>query len=146
MSVDVQAELYIDRSREKVAAVMFDPKSEMSWIGGLTNVFPLTPGMLTKGSRVERVGDFLGKRFSSVAVVLRDEPGSMLELSADEPFEMKMKYQLTDVDNRTKVSIRVQSVGDIDFQLPAVLLNESVLKKITGDLERLKKHVEAISK
>lgn len=124
---------------------MLDPKSEMAWIGGLTNVFPLTPGMLAKGSRVERVGSFLSKSFSSIVVVTRDEPGSMVELSADEPFEMKIRYQLTDVDTGTKASIRIQSVGDIDFQLPAAVLNESVLKKISADLDRLKKHVETIA-
>jgi hypothetical protein len=145
MSVDVKADVYIARRRKEVAALMFDPKSEMIWIGGLSNVFPLTPGSLKKGSRVERVGEFLSKRFSAIVVVTRDEPDSMLELSADEPFEMKIRYGLADEDGGTRASIRVQSIGDIDFQMPAILLRDSVLKKIKSDLERLKKSLEMSS-
>jgi hypothetical protein len=144
MSVDAKAEVYIDRARKDVAAIMFDPKCERIWIGGLLNVFPLTPGMLTKGARVERVGDFLSKRFSAIVVVLRDDPESMVELSVNEPFEMKVRYQLTDVNGGTNALIRVQSIGEIEFQLPASMLNAAVAKKITEDLGRLKKHVEIV--
>jgi hypothetical protein len=91
------------------------------------------------------VGEFLSKRFSAIVVVTRDEPDSMLELSADEPFEMKIRYGLADEDGGTRASIRVQSIGDIDFQMPAILLRDSVLKKIKSDLERLKKSLEMSS-
>jgi len=75
MSVDAHAEVTIDRLRKDVAAVMFDPRCDKLWIGGLVNAFPLTAGLLRKGSRVEHGGDFLSKRFSSMIVVTMDKPG-----------------------------------------------------------------------
>lgn len=143
MSVDAQAEVLIERPRKDVAAVMFDPKCDKLWIGGLVNVFPLTPGLLRKDSRVEHVGDFLNKRFSAMILVTKDEPGRMLEMSANEPFELKIRYQLDDVDGGgTKAKVRVQSIGEVEYQLPAALLNKAVSEKITNDLKKLKKHME----
>jgi len=69
MSVDAKGEIIISRSREKVAAFMFDPKHDKLWIGGLKNVFPLTPGLLEKGAKVERVGDFQPRLRKSLAAV-----------------------------------------------------------------------------
>ena len=51
MSVDAKAEIVIERPRSDVAKIMFDPKCDVLWIGGLKNVFPLTPGTLNAESR-----------------------------------------------------------------------------------------------
>jgi hypothetical protein len=48
MSVDVRAEVLIERPHEKVAEVMFNPKSDKIWMTGLTIVFPLTAGNFCK--------------------------------------------------------------------------------------------------
>ena len=63
MSVDAKAEIVIERPRSEVAKIMFDPKCDTLWIGGLSNVFPQAGGSLKKGSRVDRVGSFLGRQF-----------------------------------------------------------------------------------
>ena len=107
MSVDAKAEVVIASPREKVAAVMFDPKCDKLWIGGLKNVFPQTPGLLAKGSRVERVGDFLNRGYSAIVIVVNTRPNEFVELSSDEPFEMKVRYDLADVDGGTKVKLRI---------------------------------------
>jgi len=142
MSVDVQAEVLIERSREAVAGIMFNPKCDKLWIGGLSNVFPLTPGNLKKGAKVERIGDFLNRRFSSMLLVLRDEPEKMVELSANEPFEMKIRYELLDVPGGTIAKIRIQSIGEMLFQMPATLISRAVSDNINRDLKKLKKHLE----
>ncbi|MGH9819238.1 MAG: SRPBCC family protein, partial [Pyrinomonadaceae bacterium] len=112
MSVDVKAQTIIARPRAQVAELMFDPKSEMIWIGGMKNVFPQSPGNLAKGARMERRGTMAGLEFVSEMLVTNDEPGTMLELSGTEPFEMKIRYNLEDADGGTSVKIRVQSIGD----------------------------------
>jgi hypothetical protein len=143
MSVDAKAEIVIARSREDVASMMFDPKSEKLWISGLKNVFPLTPGLLAKGSKVNRVGDFLNRRYSANVLVLDAEPNKYVILSSDEPFEMKVRYDLDDADGGTKVKLRVQSIGENEYkQIPASLFAKAVNEAINTDLASLKKHLE----
>lgn len=142
MSVDVKAEVVIERPRADVAGVMFNPKCDTIWIGGLTNVFPLTPGSLKKGSQVERVGTFMGRGFSAMVDVMRDVPEESVDLTINEPFEMKVRYELKDVPEGTLAKIRLQGMpGDL-FQMPASQLSKAIQENITSDLKKLKKHVE----
>ncbi len=142
MSVDVRAEVLINSPRETVAEIMFNPKCDMIWMTGLTRVFPQTAGNLAKGSKVEHVGSFLGRAFSRVALVIRADSQNMLEMSADEPFAMKIKYELKDSDEGTKVKIQVQSVAELEFPMPASIVSKSMKEKIEADLKKLKKHLE----
>lgn len=142
MSVDVKAEVVIERPRTDVAGVMFNPKCDTIWIGGLTHVFPLTPGSLKKGSQVERVGTFIGRGFSAMVDVMRDVPEESIDLTINEPFEMKVRYELKDVPEGTLAKIRLQGMpGDL-FQMPASQLSKAIQENITSDLQKLKKHVE----
>lgn len=142
MSVDVKAEVVIERPRADVAGVMFNPKCDTIWIGGLTHVFPLTPGSLKKGSQVERVGTFMGRGFSAMVDVMRDLPEESIDLTINEPFEMKVRYELKDVPEGTLAKIRLQGMpGDL-FQMPASQLSKAIHENITSDLQKLKKHVE----
>lgn len=143
MSVDVQAETVIDRRREDVAKLMFNPKSEPIWIEGLNQVFPQSAGQLAKGSRLERRGRMAGLEFVSDVVVTKDEPDRMLEFSSPEPFEMKIRYDLGDVPAGTSVRIRIQSIGDtVHIAMPPAILSKKVREGIEADLKKLKKHLE----
>src|SRR5262249_52559533 len=143
MSVDAKAEIVIARSREEVASIMFDPKCDKLWIGGLKHVFPQTSGLLKKGAKVERVGDFLNRRYSANVLVINAEPNKFVELSSDEPFEMKVRYELADADGGTRVKLRVQSVGENEYrQVPATLFAKAVNEAVQSDLASLKKHLE----
>src|SRR6476660_3591428 len=122
MSVDAKAEVLIARPREEVASVMFDPKCDKLWIGGLKNVFPQSSGLLKKGSKVERVGDFLNRRYSANVLVIEAEPNKFIELSSDEPFEMKVTYELADEGEATRVLLRIQSIGENEYKkMPAAI-------------------------
>lgn len=142
MSVDVRAEVLIERPRDAVAEIMFNPKCDMIWMTGLTRVFPMSPGNLAKGAKVEHVGSFLGRGFSRVALVTKSESNALLEMSADEPFAMKIRYELKDADDGTKVKIQVQSVAELEFPMPASLVSKAAKEKIDADLKKLKKHME----
>ena len=140
MSVDAKAEIVIERPRSDVAKIMFDPKCDVLWIGGLKNVFPLTPGTLKKDSLVNRVGNFLGRDYSAKLLVVRDEPDKMLELASDEPFEMKIKYDLKDAEGGTQVSVRIQGIVDHQYQVPPAVFGKMVTEAIATDLKKLKRH------
>lgn len=142
MSVDVKADVVIERPRSEVARFLCDPKNDVIWIGAINNSFPQTAGSLKKGSRVEHVGTFAGRGFSSIREVMYDEPETRLDLTGTEPFEMKIRYDLGDADGGTRVAIRIQSVGDILFQMPPAVLSKKVLDDLTADLAKLKKHLE----
>ncbi len=145
MAVDVADEIAITATRAEVAAVMFDPKFDKVWISGVVNSFPRSPGKLTMGSKVERVADFLNKRYSAVFDVIRAEPDSLVEMSADEPFQLKVTYRLRDsTDSETIAEIHVKSVGEVPFSMPAPLLAKAVGGMISRDLKRLKKLVEEL--
>lgn len=142
MSVDVKAEVLIGRPREAVASVMFNPKYDRVWILGISKSFPLDLGNLRKGMRVEHIGEFMKRRFSTILTVTHDIPDQMVEISVDEPFPMRVKYELKDHAEGTLASIRVQSVGEIPFKTTASILSKAVREKIETELRRLKRHCE----
>lgn len=142
MSVDAKAEIVIERPRSEVAKIMFDPKCDTLWIGGLSNVFPQSSGMLQKNSRVDRVGNFMGRHFSAQVLVIKDEPEKMLELSSDEPFQSKMKYHLEDVEGGTKVKLHLTGFVDDQYTIPPAVFGKSVTAALNDDLKRLKRHAE----
>jgi hypothetical protein len=142
MSVDAKAEIVIERPRSEVAKIMFDPKCDKLWISGLKNVFPLTSGLLKKGSRVNRDGNFAGREYSAQMLVVKDEPEKMLELTSDEPFELKTKYELEDVDGGTKVKLRLQGIVEHQYKMPPTVFNKLVSESLNEDLKRLKRHAE----
>lgn len=142
MSVDAKAEILIERPRSEVAKIMFDPKCDVLWVGGLKNSFPMSAGALKKDSLVNRVGNFLGRDYSAKLLVVRDEPEKTLEFASDEPFEMKIKYDLTDAENGTKVTLRMQGIVEHQYQVPPAVFGKMVTEAITNDLKKLKRHAE----
>ncbi|MEP6849492.1 MAG: hypothetical protein ABI999_11600 [Acidobacteriota bacterium] len=143
MSVDVKGETVINRPRADVAEFMFDPKSETIWLEGVRQVFPQSAGNLVKGVRLERRGTMAGLDYVSEVVVTNEDPGKMLEFSSPEPFEMKIRYNLSDADSGTSVQIRVQSIGDTSrISMPPSILSGKVRDGIESDLKKLKKHLE----
>lgn len=142
MSVDAKAEIVIERPRSEVAKIMFDPKCDVLWIGGLKKVFPMSPGTLKKDSQVNRVGNFLGREYSAKLLVVRDEPEKLLEFASDEPFEMKIRYDLSDAENGTQVELRLQGIVDHQYQVPPAVFGKMVTEAISNDLKKLKRHAE----
>jgi hypothetical protein len=55
---------------------------------------------------------------------------------------MKIRYELADSDEGTVAKIRIQSIGENEYQIPPAALNRAVNEWITNDLKRLKQRVE----
>ena len=144
MAVDVNAQILIKRTPEEVAALMFNPKRDRLWIRGLNEVYPMESGLYKKGAKVERVGTFLGKYFSAKMLVTKFEANKFVQIYADEPFEMSIRYSLTETDDGTSVKLTIVSIAEIPFKTPISVLSKKVRETIEKDLERLKKRLEEV--
>jgi hypothetical protein len=110
---------------------------------GYSKVFPMQAGPLAKGAKIERVGTFLNRQFSAVNYVTAVEDARFVEMTTDEPFAMKMTYELADEgDQETRVRLRIQSFGELRFNLPVPIFKKAVAEKLADEAKRLKKHLE----
>lgn len=142
MAIEVHSEILIERPPETVAEIMFNPKKEKLWIRSLVEVFPMQSGLYEKGSKSERVGDFMSVRYSAKVLALKCEPGKMVELYQDEPFEMKQRYSLREAEGGTVAKVTVVSIGELRFNSPVSILSKKIKDDLEGDLKKLKKLVE----
>jgi Polyketide cyclase / dehydrase and lipid transport len=108
MSVDVAPEIVIFRPRAAVAAYMFDPRNDANWTSGVIESRPLQEGRLGKGSRVERISKFLGRRFGYTYEVVHTDDDRLVEMSVTKPFPMQIRYELEDVPQGTLVRTRLR--------------------------------------
>jgi len=142
MSVDAKAEIVIERTRADVSKVVFDPKSDVIWMSGVSQSFPQTSGLVKKDAKVNRDGTFLGRKFSANVVVVAAEPEKSLKTSSDEPFEMTTTIDLGDAENGTLVKLRVQGIMDGQYKQPPAVVNKSMTELLNEDLKLLKRHLE----
>jgi hypothetical protein len=143
MAIEVRAEILIERSPSEVAAVMFNPKMDKLWIRSLRGVFPMGSGLYEKGAKVERVGDFMNRRYSAKVQVLKCEPAKKVELYLDEPFEMKQRYELVEAEGGTTARITLMSIGELQINSPVTIISRKIEDDLNDDLKNLKKFVEA---
>ena len=138
-SVDVTAELRIERPRAAVAAFMFDPANDRKWTAGLVASRTLTSGPLRVGSQLERTSQFLGRTFSYMIEVLQMDRERFVELRATNPFEMRIRYELEDTPSGTLVRIHAVGAGSGFFRMATPLLAVVARRRIAGDLKRLRR-------
>jgi hypothetical protein len=142
MSTDVRVEVMIQRPRSQVAAFMFDPRNDARWTSGVVAVRPLDEGRLRAGSRVERTARFLGRQFSYLYEVVAAEGDAHVEMTVKEPFPMRIRYQLDELEGGTRASIRAEGDAGGFYKLAAPLLNLMVRRSIGKDLRQLKRCLE----
>ncbi len=142
MAVDVKAEVLIERTPEEVAEVMFNPKLDKLWVGNVSEVYPMKSGLYEQGAKIERVGNFLSKHYSAKLLVTKFTPNKLVQLYADEPFEMNITYNLAPADGGTKTTLQITSIAEIPFNTPIQVLSKKAQEMIEGDLKKLKKHLE----
>ncbi len=142
MALNVKSEVSINRSPEEVAGVMFNPKLDKLWVGGLREVYPRESGLYKMGSKVERIGSFLNKYYSAKLLVTKFEENKFVQIYSDEPFEMNIEYSLEDADGGTKVGLSIASISEIEFNTPISIISKSVQENLDNDLKRLKAHLE----
>ena len=143
MAIDIQTEVVIQRPRDEVAAFMFDPKNDAIWTTGVVECRPLQDGPLRAGARVERVTKFLGRQFGYTYEVVDADERGFVEMKVEQPFPMRIRYELADVPEGTRASIRAQGDATGFFRMAAPFMARMVRRNITNDLETLKEYLEA---
>jgi uncharacterized membrane protein len=147
MSTDVAVTIHVDAPRERVARYALDYTNDPDWIGAITTARLVTDPPFGVGSRVERVGSFLGKRIEYVNEVTELDPDARLVMrSVKAPFPMRVTYEFADDDDGGGGTVmRIRTEGDASgfYRLAAPLLDRAVRRGVRGDLERLKANVEA---
>jgi uncharacterized protein YndB with AHSA1/START domain len=140
---DVTVEQVIAAAPERVAAYAMDPSNDGSWIGALTEVNVLTDGPVGRGTRVERVARFLGRRIEYVNEIEEYDPPRRLAMrSVKAPFPMTVTYEFEPVEGGTRM--RIATGGDASgfYRLAGPLLNRQVERGVASDLKRLKALLE----
>jgi hypothetical protein len=146
MSLDVTATVDIEASPAAVAAVQFDPARDPDWIGGVNRVELITPSPIHEGSKVRRLGGFLGRPIVWLMDVVAFEPDRLVAMHAlESPFPMDVDYSLEPIDGgrRTRARIRIRGEGRGMYGLPSWLMGPMVKRSVQGDLRRLKRIVES---
>ena len=143
MAIDITAEVTIDRKREDVAWFAMYPENDPVWIGGIVEAKMVTEPPFGKGTRVARVAKFMGRRMEYTPEVIGYEPGKLLEMSTDVPFEMTIRYEFEDAGDGTLARIRVQGEGSGFYRLAAPLLARVVKRNVSSDLRTLKRLLES---
>jgi uncharacterized membrane protein len=145
-AIDVRVETTIEAPLEEVAAYVIDHRHDPIWIGGITESDLLGDPPIAVGSRVRRVASFLGKRIEYVNEVTRLDPDRLLEMrSVKSPFPMVVTYTFDGSTTGTRTSVRVQGDPTAWYRIGGPLLARQVRRSVRGDLERLRRILEATS-
>jgi uncharacterized membrane protein len=140
----VQVEIEVARPRAEVAGYATDWRNDPDWIGALSDAQLVTEPPFGIGSRVKRVGSFLGKRIEYVNEVVEYDPDTRLEMrSVEAPFPMTVTYEFEDADGGTVMRIRAEGDPSGFYKLARPVLSRAVKRSIAADLARLKATLEA---
>ena len=108
-AIDVGAERVIAAPAAAIAAVMFDPTRDPSWMRALTGS-ELLDAVIAQGARTRRTARFLGRDITWETVVRRYEPPTLLELDiAEGPFTGTVTYSIE--PNGDRATVRIRNVG-----------------------------------
>jgi hypothetical protein len=144
MAVDVTVEQPIARSREEVAGFAMDPRNDRRWIGALSEVRTLTDGPVRRGTQVQRVARFLGRRIEYVNEITELEPGRRLAMrSVKAPFPLRVTYEFEDAPGGGSLA-RIRTGGETGryYALAGPLLSAMVKRGVARDLRALKQALE----
>ena len=145
MDLDVSAEVVINQPRKEVADYVENPANEPIWIVGIVESKSLTEPPVSVGTRVQRVAKFMGRRMEYTPEIVEYDPGTLLVMSTDSPFPMRISYQFEDCDGgETLARIRIQGAGAWYYRLAGPLLARAVKRNISSDLRTLKKLLESM--
>ena len=140
MSIDVVAEVRVERPCHEVAAYMMDPVNDPDWIGGLRDARLLGAPPVVEGSRVARVASFLGRKVEYVNEITRLDPGHVLQMrSVKAP--CPYRFAGWDADGGTLVRNHVRGGGGL-LSLGSPLFAPLVRRNVQRDLERLRDRLE----
>ena len=143
MSIDVKAEVVINRSKDDVARFAMNPENDPIWIGGIIEAGTQTDPPFGKGTKVKRVAKFMGKRMEYTPEVIEYDAEGLLVMGTDKPFDMTIRYQFEETAGGTLARIQIQGEGRRFYRIAGPILGRMVKRNIAHDLETLKDLLES---
>ncbi len=136
-SIDVSADRTIAAPPEAIAALMFDPAHDPTWMHALTGS-ELLDAAIGPGARTRRTARFLGRNIAWETVVRRYEPPTLLELDiAGGPFAGTVTYSIEPKGEASTVRIRnVGTPGQFAW-MPSALTRRVMRSALARDLAHL---------
>ncbi|MBK5289289.1 MAG: SRPBCC family protein [Acidimicrobiia bacterium] len=136
--LDITVERRMPVAAERIAAVMFDPAQDQTWMKALSGVDVLDQPVAI-GARVRRHARFMGKDISWITVVRDYVPGRRLELDiAEGPFVGVVTYEITATGDSSSV-VRIRNVGSPGqfAWMPGFLIRMAMRSSLAKDLRHL---------
>lgn len=144
MTVDVQTQIDISRSRSEVAAYAADPDNATSWYQNITSVQWQTPKPLAVGSRVAFTARFLRRSLAYTYEVKDLVPAERFVQSTTEgPFPMETTYTWADNPaGGTTMTLRNRGEPAGFSKFVAPMMSGAMRRANQKDLARLKAILE----
>lgn len=144
MSVDVETEVVIDRTRREVAAYAADPSNAPQWYANIESVTWLTEPPVGIGSRMDFVAHFLGRRLAYQYEVVDLVPETRLVMrTAQGPFPMETTYSWEALDvSRTLMKLRNRGEPSGFSRVAAPVMAAAMRRANTKDLAAIKRLLE----
>ncbi len=143
MAIEVEEDTIIARPRADVAAFMFDPRNDAEWTTGVVESRPKAKGLMKTGARVQRTVEFVGRRLELEYKVVAADSDSFVDMKLEEPFPMRIRYELEDSPKGTLVRIHASGDPGSFIRVAGPVLKLMAKRNIKSDLKALKKCVES---
>jgi hypothetical protein len=144
MPVDALTEATIDRPIEEVASYAADPSNAPEWYANIISTDWKTPPPLQRGSQIDFVARFLGRRLEYTYEVIDFVPLERLVMrTAQGPFPMETTYTWqAPTDGKTRMSIRNRGEPAGFSRVAAPLMAAAIRRANQKDLENLRSILE----
>ena len=144
MTVDVRAEVVIERTLDEVAAFACDPDNATLWYENIKEVRWETARPVAVGSQLTFVAQFLGRRLAYTYEVRELVPGERLVMSTVQgPFPMETTYTFAATESgATRMTLGNRGEPSGFSKLAAPMLAYAMRRANEKDLARLKAILE----
>jgi uncharacterized membrane protein len=144
MPVHVLTEIVIERPRSQVFTYSADPNNAPNWYVNIKSVEWQTTPLLSVGSKIAFVAEFLGRRMAYTYEIVELIPEERLVMrTAEGPFPMETSYTWEAItDTRTKMTLQNRGNPTGFSKLVAPLMESAMRRANNKDLNLLKRILE----
>ena len=137
MMIYAEVAVTIRRPRHDVAAVMFDPRYEVGWIGGMMASTSTPPGPLRRGAMIVRELHRFGRRMTEQREVTDYVPERRVETLSRGPWHVHIGYELEGIPEGTIARIIVEGRPPGWARFLAPVIDLMLRRAVIRDLDRL---------
>ena len=142
--ITVETSIEIRRPVEAVFAFVADPRNEPQWEATVKEVRVTPDGPPAVGTKVTKVGSFLGVKLEATNEITALEPNRSLSFKGSSgPASMEATMYFEAVGEGTHLSFTSQIEPGGLFKMAGSLFASQAKKQLETDLQRLKEVLEA---